>query len=60
MNLIEKSELNKPQVQLTSGNSWRKARNNYLVYLQSLMERMLRICEAVIVAKVSHFDESKI
>ena len=30
------------------------------VYLQSLVERMQRICEAVIVAKVGHFDESKV
>ncbi len=30
------------------------------VYLQSLVERMLRICEAVIAAKGGHFDESKV
>ena len=30
------------------------------VYLQSLEERMPRICEAVIVAKGGHFDESKV
>ena len=30
------------------------------VYLQSLVERMLRICEAVIATKEVHFDESKV
>ena len=30
------------------------------VYLQSLVERMLRICEEVIVAKGGHFDDSKV
>ena len=29
-------------------------------YLQSLVVRMLRICEAVIAAKGGHFDESKV
>ena len=29
------------------------------VYLQSLVERMQRICEAVIATKGGHFDESK-
>ena len=31
-----------------------------LVYLLSLREKMLRICEAVIVPKRVHFDESKV
>ena len=30
------------------------------VYLQSLLERMPRICEAVIAAKGVHFDELKV
>ena len=32
----------------------------FSVYLQSLVERMQRICEVVIVAKVGCFDESNI
>ena len=57
MNLTNKSQLNNLQVWLTSGNSCRKARQNYL---QSLMERMQKICEAVIAAKGGDFDESKV
>ena len=30
------------------------------VYFQSLVERIPRICEAVIAAKGGHFDESKV
>ena len=48
-------------VLLTSGNSCRKAGAELSsVYLQSLVERMPRICEAVIAAKGGHFDESKV
>ena len=61
MNLTKKSELNNPQVWLTFGNSYRKAGAKLLsVYLQSLVERMLRICEAVIAAEGDNFDESKV
>ena len=57
MKLTEKSELNKPQMQITSGNSSRKVGQNYL---QSLMKRILRICESVKAARGGHFDELKI
>ena len=32
----------------------------FSVYLQSLVEKILRICEAVIATKGGHFDESKV
>ena len=60
MNLTENSELNNPQVQLTSGNSSKKGGQNYLQFLQSLVESIPRICEAVIEAKGGHFNESKV
>ena len=54
MNLTEKSELNYPQVWLTSSN-FCKTEQHY-----PLVERMPRICEAVIAAKGSDFDESEV
>ena len=57
MNGSEKSELNKPQVQLTSDTLERRL---FSVYLQFLVERMPKICEVVIVAKGGHFDELKV
>ena len=48
-NELDRKVRAKKKVQLTSGNSCRKAGQNYL---QSLVERMHRICEALIAAKV--------
>ena len=45
-------------------NIWQLAQKSwaelFLVYLQSLVERILRFCEAMIEAKEVHFDESKV
>ena len=48
-------------MQLTAGNSCKKSGQNYLKSSYSrLVERMLRISEAVMVAKVGHFDEGQV
>ena len=60
MKLTEKSELNKPQVQLASGNSCGKAEQNYLQSTSSLWWKEYWKSEAVIAAKGSHFDESNV
>ena len=46
MNLIKTSELNNTQIRFTSVNSCRKSRQKHssLVYLQSSLEKMPRIC----------------
>ena len=57
MNMSETLDLNNPQVRLISGNTCKKPEQ---IYLQSLVERIARIYETVIVTKGSDVDESKV
>ena len=60
MNLTNRSELNNLQVRL---NLWQLLKKSWAelssVYLQSLVERMPRVFEAVRATKGGHFDEAK-
>ena len=49
---------------ITTTHLWQLLQESWIelfsVYLQSLVKRMVRICEAVIAAKGDHFDKSKV
>ena len=60
MKLTEKSKLNNPK---STAHLWQLLLESWAelssIYLQFLVERMPKICEAVIAAKGVHFDELK-
>ncbi|MGH0123553.1 UNVERIFIED_CONTAM: hypothetical protein FKN15_012959 [Acipenser sinensis] len=59
MNWTEESKQSYPQVPYISGNCCRRA-GKLTSFLLKLVNRMPRVCEAVIKAKGGYFEESKI